>query len=251
MTDNTQRFSGKAGVYAKARPNYAPDFVDWLFSNYVLKSDSVIADIGSGTGILTKVLVEKDIHVYAVEPNEDMRKVAESNLKDNKFFHSINGMAESTALPEGSIDIITVAQAFHWFDVEAFKEECKRILRPKGKVILVWNQRDSSSSFVKENAEVFKKYCPNFTGFSGGIDKIDQNIELFFNNNYSKIHFNNDLAFDKDGFINRCLSASYALRQTDEKYDEFEKELELLFNNYSKDEILIMPNETVAYVGEL
>ena len=251
MTDNTQRFSGKAGVYAKARPNYAQDFFDWLYSNYVLTSDTVIADIGSGTGLLTKALVEKDIHVYAVEPNEDMRNVAESSLKDNKYFHSINGTAESTGLPEGSIDIITVAQAFHWFDVEAFKKECKRILRPQGKVVLVWNQRDSASYFVKVNSEIFKKYCPNFTGFSGGIEENDNNIELFFDKKYSRFHFTNNLTFDKDGFINRCLSASYALKKSDEKFDIFVQELEVLFNSYSEAGLLTMPNETVAYVGEL
>jgi SAM-dependent methyltransferase len=249
--DNTLKFTGKAAVYAKARPNYAPEFIDYLYKDVGMNSTSVIADIGSGTGILSKSLLERGSVVYCVEPNNDMRETAEKNLSGFTNFHSVMGTAESTTLPADSVDFIVVAQAFHWFDVENFKVECQRILKPNGKVILVWNSRVITSELTKENALIFSKYCPNFVGFSGGAGDMDDDIAGFFNDDFELRRFSNDLQFDKTKFIERCLSASYSLKETDSEYKSYISELEALFDKYSVNNILTMPNETVAYIGKV
>ncbi len=249
--DNTLKFTGKATIYAKARPSYPSEFIDYLYSDVGINIDSAIADIGSGTGILSKALLEKGSDVYCIEPNKDMRKIAENNLAHYPNFHSVNGTAEKTTLDMGSVDFITVAQAFHWFDVGSFKAECQRILKHNRKVILVWNSRESTSELVKESAFIFKKYCPNFYGFCGGLEHVDINIAKFFNNNFEQIFFSNDLIFDKAKFIQRCLSASYSLKETDSEYKSFVSELEMLFDKYAANEMLTMPNKTEAYIGQL
>lgn len=249
--DNTLKFTGRANVYAKARPNYALEFIDFLYNDVGMNSSSIIADIGSGTGILSNALLEKGSTVYCVEPNNDMRKTAENNLSDFTNFHSVRGTAENTTIGTGCVDFIVVAQAFHWFNVENFKIECQRILNPNGKVILVWNSRVSTSEFVKENALICKKYCPNFAGFSGGVEHIDGNIAGFFNNNFELRRFSNDLKFDKIKFVERCMSASYSLKEADREFKSYIFELEALYEKYSVDDILTMPNETIAYIGKV
>lgn len=247
--DNTSKFTGMAAVYAKARPAYAPAFIDWLYSDAGMKTDSVIADIGAGTGIFSKALLKKGSTVYSVEPNMDMRAVSENALCGFPNFHSVNGTAENTTLAASSVDFITAAQAFHWFDTMAFKVECRRILKPDGKVVLVWNTRVAKSALVKENAAVCKKYCPDFKGFSGGLEHMEMDIDRFFGNCFETKRFANDLLFDKTKFIERSLSASYSLKKTDIAYKSYLADLDELFERYAVAGVLTLPNETAAYIG--
>ena len=142
----TKRFDGKGEIYAKARPKYAPGLFDYLKSTLKIPAGSVFADIGSGTGIFTGQLLDCGYRVYAVEPSEDMRKKAEEKLSHNKDFISVDGNDADMKLPRGSVDHITAAQAFHWFDAEAFRAECRRVLKPGGKVIIIYNSRVNYSS---------------------------------------------------------------------------------------------------------
>jgi ubiquinone/menaquinone biosynthesis C-methylase UbiE len=128
MKDSTERFSDRANEYAIYRPKYPPACIDFLCNQFHLNNDSVVADIGSGTGILSQLLLEKGCAVVGVEPNADMRRMAEHQITSEKFI-SVNGTAESTHLRDGSVDLITVAQAFHWVDPFRAKKEFKRILR--------------------------------------------------------------------------------------------------------------------------
>lgn len=249
--DNTSKFTGRATIYSKSRPKYSVEFIDFLYNNIGIKPHSIIADIGSGTGIFSKELLERGNSVYCVEPNTDMRKSAEDMLKDFQNFHSIEGTAEHTTLPANSVDFITVAQAFHWFDREAFRRECKRIGKPDNKVILIWNSRVTSSNLVKENAQICKKYCPNFKGFSGGMENPDAYIRQFFGDQYETKRFENNLEFDKVKFVDRNLSASYSIKEGDEGYKNYIFELESLFDKYAIGDTLIMENDTVAYIGKL
>ena len=118
-------------------------------------------------------------------------------------------------LADNSVDFITVAQAFHWFDRNIFKAECGRILRTGGKVILVWNSRDATSELVSENDAINKKYCPNFKGPADGTRgaETDDYYSDFFTDEYETKTFRNDLSFDEEGLIGRNLSASYALKK--------------------------------------
>lgn len=247
--DNTQKFDGKAAIYAKARPGYSNELVRLLLENGV-GNDSFVADIGSGTGIFSNVLLDLGCHVYGVEPNEDMRKESEKKLAQFTAFHPVNGAAENTTLRDKSVDFITVAQAFHWFDTKKFKLECKRIIKDNGKVMLIWNSRIMESSLVKENEQIFRRYCPDFKGFSGGIGYMDESIQNFYSN-FTVYRFPNNLPFDKSKFIERNLSASYSLKENDAQYDLYLTELGNLFDKYAVDGMLLVPNETIVYMGEV
>lgn len=250
---NEDKFNGMGKIYSKYRPSYPFGFIDYLFTDVGISQSSTIADIGCGTGILTRQLLEKGCKVYGIEPNADMRVIAENNLKDFIGFTYVDGSAENTTIDDNSVDYITVAQAFHWFDMEKFKKECQRILKPGGKVILVWNNRDNKSELVMENYKVNHKYCKNFKGFSGGMyDKInDDDFSDFFNSKYETKVFLNNLIFDMDGFIGRNLSSSYALKINDPQYDNYVNELKKIYKKYSNHGQLIMPNLTRSYVGNV
>ncbi|MGZ9587329.1 class I SAM-dependent methyltransferase [Paenibacillus marinisediminis] len=248
----THRFTGKAGVYSQYRPGYPMGYIDYLISSNGLTPDHIVADIGAGTGILTRQLLDQGLKVIAVEPNDDMRANAEGMLNHYPNFSSVKGTAEHSGLTDHSVDLVTAAQAFHWFDQEQFKEECKRILKLDALVALVWNSRDSSSELVIENARICKAYCPAFQGFSGGIEETPEIYERFFRNGkYDYQVVDHPIAFDKDSFIGRNLSASYAPKSSDEQYEPFVEAITALFDSYSTENQLIMRNLTRSYIGRV
>lgn len=249
---NENKFNGMGKMYSQFRPAYPMDFIDYLYEKIGFSKESSVADIGSGTGKLTKQLLEKGSRVYAVEPNGDMRKFAETALYNYNNFVSVNSSAENTSLAEHSVDFITVAQAFHWFDRQKFKAECRRILNDNGKVVLVWNSRDEESPLILKIEEINRKYCPNFIGFSGGVrGENAEEFDDFFTNRCEMKIFNNPLLFNENDFIGRCLSSSYALKENDENYSDYVNELKNIFNKFSENGTLIMPNKTKAFIGRV
>ncbi|MEH7014097.1 class I SAM-dependent methyltransferase [Neobacillus niacini] len=248
----TDKFSGKADVYSKSRPSYPNEYIDYLFSINKLNGTSRIADIGSGTGILSRQLLERGVKLLGVEPNGDMRTKAEQDLHQFEHFTSIKGSAEETTLTDNSVDLVIAAQAFHWFDQKKFKLECKRILKQDAKVALVWNSRDSTSPLIIENAEIYKKYCPNFYGFSGGIGENEEVFNVFFRDGqYEVKRFPNDLILDFEGFLGRNLSASYSPKEIDKEYESFVEAITNLFEKYSHNGKIVMPNFTRSYRGNV
>lgn len=207
----TENFTDRADIYAKYRPSYPNEYIDYLLSANQLKGNRIVADIGSGTGIFSHQLLESGLHVIGVEPNDDMRKIAEQSLKLYSRFQSI-----------------------------------------KANVALVWNSRDLTSPLIKENAEICQKTCPNFKGFSGGIDETPEVFNNFFKDGkYDFKEYQNDLLFDYEGFLGRNLSASYAPKENDEQYKNFIFLLSELFEKYSKDGKIILPNLTRSYLGNV
>jgi ubiquinone/menaquinone biosynthesis C-methylase UbiE len=248
----TGNFTDKADIYAKYRPSYPNEYIDYLFSDNQLKEDRIVADIGSGTGIFSRQLLERGLNVIGVEPNDDMRKGAEQSLKLYYRFKSIKATAENTTLKGNSVDLVTVAQAFHWFDKEAFKIECQRILKQKANVVLVWNSRDLTSPISKENAEICQKTCPDFKGFSGGMEETPEVFNSFFKDGkYEFKKYQNDLLFDYEGFLGRNLSASYAPKKNYEEYERFVFLLSELFEKYSKNGKIVLQNITRSYLGNV
>lgn len=247
--NNTNLFNGRAEVYTQGRPSYPKELIDALYTHYGVSHNSIIADIGSGTGKLSKQLLDKGSMVYAVEPNDDMRAIAENELSEYSKFISVSGNAENTLLLDHSVDFITVAQAFHWFDIKKFRLECDRIKKENSKIILIWNSRDMTSDFNRESYEIYSKYCPRFKGFLGGMKVDDVRFSEFFNGRYEHITFDNPLMFTKDMFISRSLSGSYSLQEGDECFDDYIASLEKLFDKYAVNEIVKMNNKTDAYIG--
>lgn len=253
MTINTtERFTGRAETYAQHRPNYPEAYTNYLISFNQLTAGQTVADIGSGTGIFSQQLLDKQLNVFAVEPNADMRSIAEKKLNSYASFTSVHGTAEDTGLPDDSMDLVTVAQAFHWFDKPKFRKECQRILKPHAHVALVWNSRDSSASLVQENAKIFQQYCSDFNGFSGGMDENPHIFQEFFlDGQYKYTQFRADLSYDLEGFLGRNMSASYAPKPTDHNYKPFVEALCKLFDHHSEDGVLVMPNLIRSYIGRV
>lgn len=248
---STKKFDGRAKDYTTGRPNYAQELIDSLYDKYGISASSVIADIGSGTGKFARHLLDRGSKVYCVEPNDDMRSTAEKELSSYPCFYSVKGDAEDTALEDSSVDFITTAQAFHWFDVKRFRKECLRILRLKGKAILIWNIRDMNSPLNKELYDIYTEYCPDFKGFGGGIKKDDERIKEFFGGKYDYISYDHPLYYDREKFIARSLSGSYSLKEGDINYDKYIKAITDVFDGYSKNGEIKLGNSSVAYIGEV
>lgn len=248
---NEELFSGRAKDYTEGRPAYAQELIEKLYRDIGFSAESVIADVGSGTGKFAKQILEKGSYVICVEPNVDMRQIAEKELSLYSKVQFVNGNADNTKIADSSVDFITAAQAFHWFDVEGFYTESKRILKPEGKVILIWNTRERNSKFNAESYEIYSKYCPRFKGFGGGIVKDDERINEYFHGEYQRLEFENPLIFDRNKFISRNLSSSYSIKKGELQYCEYIDELNGLFDKYAEKGKVIMPNKTTAYVGKI
>ena len=249
MKDYRQRFSGKADLYAAGRPSYAADFLLELSEKYGVGAGCAAADIGSGTGILTRQMLELGCEVYAVEPNEDMRRIAERDLGSCPGFHSVHGDAAETKLPPHSMDIITAAQAFHWFPVEAFRRECLRIGKPGCMVFLIWNQRDMEAEVTRELERLYKQFGKDFHGFNLGLQKDDPRIRDFFCGKYQETDYANPLYYDRAGFVTRCLSSSHSPQAGEPHFEEYIEEVNQIFDRFASGGRLEVPNWTTVYYG--
>ncbi len=245
--DNTQKFSGKADVYQKARPSYAQAMLEFIAQKWQIGEGSLVADIGSGTGILTRQLLGLGAKVFAVEPNADMRAKAEELLGGDPNFVSVIGTAEQTSLPDHSFHLVTAASAFHWFDPERFRQECDRILLIGAPVVLLWNEARISEEINLGRERIYKNYCPNFKGFSGGREGRNHARRAFFGEEIQEQRFPNPLSYDRQTFVNRALSSSYSLIETDPEFEAYLTELGELFDQYAVDGKIVLPQDSVAY----
>ena len=250
---NENIFSGIADIYDKYRPTYPQILFAYLNSNIGINKFSTVADIGSGTGILSEKLLEICRKVYAVEPNDDMRQISELKLSCTDKFIPVRATAEATTLSEHCIDYITVAQAFHWFDRKLFKRECQRILKSNGQVILIWNCRDEENEIVQEVDSISRKYCPNFSGSSCGMRGARTSNEYndFFVGNYETKQFNNPITFNKESFLGLHQSASYCPDRNEENYSRYMDELSNYFEAHAENGMLILKNNTYCYIGHV
>ena len=250
---NEKLFTGKAALYKKFRPSYPKELLDYLYSKIGFTEESVIADVGAGTGIFTRLLLERGSKVYAVEPNEDMRETSKKDLSEYIKYVSFNAAAENTGLGDASIDFVTVAQAFHYFDRELFKQECRRILRPGGKVIIIWNNIDSDCDVTCKSSDIIERYrIHNKSGQQRSGNLYDYS-DFYANGVYEYKTFRNDFYESRENFLGGNLSASYAPREDSEpeQYHGFVKELNELFNEYSEHGILHIPQITRSYAGSM
>jgi len=250
---NEEKFTGKAELYKKFRPGYPKELIDYLYSEVGFSEKSVIVDIGAGTGIFTRLLLERGSKVYAIEPNNDMRTIAKKDLSGYERFISLDSSAENTQLDDAIADFITVAQAFHYFDRGRFKRECQRLLKPGGKVIIIWNDVGSGkeSELIRKNGDIIAKYRIHDKSGQQRSGNLHEFSDFFANGIYENKIFDNDFHESRDNFIGGNLSASYAPREDyePEKYHGFVKELNELFDEYSVDSVLHFPQITKSYTG--
>ena len=247
--DFTRKFDGLADEYTVGRPAYSEELIGCLYSRYGISKTSVIADIGSGTGKFARHLLDRGSEVYCVEPNGYMRHTAERELCSYPNFHSVGGDAENTSLESCSVDFITTAQAFHWFDTVNFRRECSRIIKPGGKIILIWNIRDAEQPVNVGLKRIYGDLCPDFRGFSGGIEEDDKRIDEFFDGKYDYVSFDNPVSYDKKHFLARSMSSSYSLKSSDDNYSEYIQRLTDLFDKCAENDTVTVIYHSVAYIG--
>lgn len=244
--DNTDLFTCKSNDYSKFRPSYPTSAIDWLFEKN--HPCSHVLDIGAGTGIFTQALLCRFPHVSAVEPNADMRR---QFLKSLPHIFCSHGTGENTGLPDASTDLITVAQAFHWLDAEKFKQEAERILHPGGKVAIVWNN-SLENDFTKARNNVCRKYCPRFRKGHAGKRSAAEG-DAFLRHSYFRevevTSFPNPFVMDRRIFIGNMRSRSYALMPGDKNYGIFMKELNDVFNRFSRNGTVTDPLQTQIFLG--
>jgi ubiquinone/menaquinone biosynthesis C-methylase UbiE len=246
LQDSKTRFSSRVENYVKYRPSYPKEIISFLTKEGILSRSSVIADIGFGTGILTKLFLENSNKVYGVEPNDDMRKAGEFYLKRYPEFSSRKGTAESTGLSDNSIDLIIVGQAFHWFDIKLTKDEFKRILKKNGHVVIVWNTRKKSGSpFLEDYERLISKYGTDYKQ----VRMNEKAVDKFFENQIKVFYNFQDLTFE--GFKGRLLSSSYIPLEKDPKFDEMINDLKDLFAKYQQNGIIRIDYDTKLYYGML
>lgn len=247
----TERFSNRVENYVKYRPSYPPALVDLLASRCGLTPDSTIADVGSGTGLLTQLFLQRGYRVYGVEPNGGMRQAGERFLQGYPGFTSVAATAESTTLPDSSIDLVTAGQAFHWFDFAAARREFVRILKPGSHVALIWNDRQNdATSFLHEYESLLETYCADYGDVkSENLGEAD--FAAWFGGEMQTATFDNSQRMDFEGLRGRLLSSSYAPLPGHPNFEPMMEALRQLFERYQVDGHVDFLYTTVVYFGSL
>jgi len=212
---NTELFSGKAQAYANARPGYPNVALDYIKS--IVPPNAVFADIGAGTGIFTELLACKGFEVYAVEPNADMREQLAGATAAYPNVQVVNGSAEATTLPDKSVDVITCAQALHWFDLDNFRLECHRISKGDVLVIAVYNNTPSISSDFH--------------------DKVKLSTDVFYTNPTMR-EFPNPIFYTRESWLKFMHTHSHSPLPDDPEYATYIDEVNAIFDRESVDGLL-------------
>ncbi|MCG3120913.1 MAG: Ubiquinone/menaquinone biosynthesis C-methyltransferase UbiE [bacterium] len=225
--------------------------LDTLRKDCQLSETSIIADIGSGTGILTELFLQNGNDVLAVEPNPEMREAGQRLLQHYSRLQSIAGTAEATTLAERSVDFVTAGQAFHWFDRPKAKLEFLRILKPQGWVMLVWNERQTATAFLTAYEQLLQTYATDY-------DKVDhkqidfQVLEKFFEPlGFKTKTFANRQEFDFASLQGRLLSSSYAPEVGHPKHEAMLAELSRIFQAHQVNGKVTFEYLTMMYYGQL
>jgi SAM-dependent methyltransferase len=251
MTDSTLRFSDRVEAYVKFRPGYPSDLVQTLLRKTLLDASAVVADIGSGTGIFTGLLLDQKLKVFAVEPNANMRHAAEVLFSDYPHFTSVDAPAERTGLADNSIDLITAAQAFHWFNNAVTKTEFRRILKPDGKLALIWNKRKVSQPFQQAYDAILKTYAPEY-GVVNHMNLSKADIAEFFDAGHMEVlQFDNCQQLTFPGLLGRLKSSSYCPAENSPQYPSLVAELAGLFGQFAVNELIDFEYDTQLYLGSI
>jgi SAM-dependent methyltransferase len=250
MSDVTQRFSSRVENYIKYRPGYPREVIETLKAECGLTADSVIADIGCGTGILAEMFLQNGNQVYGIEPNREMREAGERILKGYANFRSVAAKAEATMLDDDSVDFITAGQSFHWFDRTAAKIEFKRILKSGGWIVLIWNERLVTTPFLVQYEQLLKSYSIDYEQVDHRRIDLDGLRDFFGTDRFRLERFRNVQVFDFDGLKGRLVSSSYSPEPGHPNYEPMIDRLQQLFQTYQDDGKVIVEYQTMTYFAQ-
>ncbi len=248
---STERFSNRVENYLKYRPSYPPAIISFLENACHLTKTNTIADMGSGTGLLTELFLKAGYAVYGVEPNKEMRQAGEAYLKEYPNFYSIEATAENTDLPNSSVQLIVAGTAFHWFNPEKTKLEFQRILQTNGFVALLWNVRNLAFPLMQEYEALILKYGTDYQ--ESGAMQFNHSVgeDFFAPHVMHTASFVNQQFFDRESFQGRLLSASYALQPNDTGYETMIDALNQIFDRHEQRGKICFEYETKIYYGQL
>lgn len=247
----TERFSSRVDAYVRYRPSYPAAAIGLLESRCGLRPASVVADVGSGTGILTQLLLERGAQVIGVEPNDAMRTAADTRLHGDPRFRSVKGTAEATALAPASVDLYVAGQAFHWFKVGAARREALRIVRAGSFGGLLWNERPpAGSAFLRDYEALVRRHAPEYDQVSGS--RADEAaMREFLGGSMELATFANQQVFDYEGVVGRLLSSSYAPEPGHPQHAPMLAELRTVFDRHARDGTIVFHYTTLVYFGRL
>jgi SAM-dependent methyltransferase len=251
VKNSTQRFSSRVGDYVRYRPAYPPAVLDLLKSDCGLTTTSVIADVASGTGIFTRIVLENGNRVFGVEPNAEMRKAGEEFLRSYPHFTSVAGTAEATTLAGHSVDFVTAAQAAHWFDREKARVEFIRICKPGGWTVLLWSERRTGSTpFLVAFENLLVEYGTDYQDVRS--ERTTEQIETFFAPARFQVKtFDYQQEFDYAALEGRLLSSSYTPQAGHDRHLPMLRELRRIFDAHQVDGRVAFEYDTRVYYGQL
>lgn len=248
--DATTRFSSRVRDYVRYRPGYPPAVLEILRAETGLSPAHVIADVGAGTGISTRLFLDHGNVVHAVEPNAEMRAAAEVGSGGEPRFRSVDGTAEATGMPDASVDFAVAGQAFHWFDAAAARREFRRILRPGGWAVLMWNtRRRESSPFLIDYEALLRRYGTDYATVNHE-NVTAETLRAFFGGAYAHRRAYNEQVVDFDGIRGRLLSSSYAPAAGHPDHAPMLAELERIFAERATDGHVVIEYDVDVYFAQ-
>jgi SAM-dependent methyltransferase len=251
MSDSINRFSNRVENYIKYRPDYPREIIPFLEANCGLSKDSVVADIGCGPGVSSRMFVDSGYVVIGVEPNAAMHAAAAEAFEHQLNFSVINGTAEHTGMPDSAVDFIIAAQAFHWFDRERAHLEFQRILKPGGWIVIVWNERQlEATPFLREYEEFLLKYSTDYPVVRHENITADS-VGIFLGPGMQTAAFPNVQDFDFEGLKGRMLSSSYMPTEGHATYDAMIDELRILFAKHNENGRIQVLYDTNVYYAPI
>lgn len=235
MDDPTRRFSSRVDNYVRYRPGYPGQVLRTLIDDCGLVPTSAVADVGSGTGALARLFLDHGNPVFGVEPNPEMRAAAERLLTGYSNFSSVAARAEATGLAGHSVDFVTAGQAFHWFDRDAARAECARILRPQGWVVLVWNEREARATpFLEAYEALLERFGADYAQVDYTRRRVTyEALRRFYGASFKSRSFPNQQEFDFEGAKGRLLSSSYTPEPGDDRFEPMLAALRTIFEEHA------------------
>jgi SAM-dependent methyltransferase len=249
--ESTTRFSDRVRDYVRWRPSYPDTLLDLLRDELGLEPHHVVADLGSGTGLLARLFVDNGNQVYGVEPNRAMAEAAEALFAGNPNFTSVDGTAEATGLPDRSVDLAVAGQAFHWFDPEPCALELRRILRPGGSLAVVWNLRRFDTPFLAAYEAFLHEWGTDYGAVSDRYEDPRALEIVFGEGGYERRVLDNEQVFDFEGLQGRVLSSSYMPAAGHARYEAMLDALRPLFDEHEEGGEVRFLYRTAVYFGSL
>lgn len=245
----TTRFSDRVANYVRYRPGYPAQVLRVLREEIGLAAGQGVADVGSGTGISASLFLDAGHPVHAVEPNAEMRAAAEAVLGGDPRFHSVAGSAEATTLPDASVDVVVAAQAFHWFDPAAVAPEWRRILRPGGWIVLLWNTRKTDTTpFLRAYEALLREHGTDYTSVNHE-NVTEEALRAVLGPGFGRRVVPNEQVFDFDGLKGRLLSSSYAPNVDHPGYGPMMDALHRIFSEHAREGRVTFEYDTEIYFG--